>query len=72
MVEVFKTNVKAPGQAQRLLAQIHTTFRGDHASFDLEDCDRVLRVESGSRCIAPAELIRLLREAGFRAEVLPD
>ncbi|RYU80096.1 hypothetical protein [Hymenobacter persicinus] len=72
MVEVFKTNVRARRHARQLLAQIHHDFQDYRASFDLEDCDRILRVESPGAFIPPAGLIQLLREAGFHAEVLPD
>jgi hypothetical protein len=72
MVEVFRTNVKGRRHARRLLAQIHAHFEGYRANFDLEDCDQILRVESQGECIQPGGLIRLLREAGFQAEVLPD
>ena len=72
MVEVFKTNVTARRQARLLLAQIHATFAQYRANFDLEDCDRVLRVESRHGLISPACLIELLQKAGFQAEVLPD
>jgi len=72
MVEVFKTNVQARRHARRLLTRIHATFQEYRASFDLEDCDRILRVECRGGLISPACLIQLLREAGFHAEVLPD
>ncbi|GAA3935617.1 hypothetical protein [Hymenobacter algoricola] len=72
MVEVFKTNVTAPGHAQRLLDRIHATFAEYRANFDLEDCDNILRVECASGFVLPSCLIRLLRDAGFHAEVLPD
>ncbi|TGE05656.1 hypothetical protein EU556_19275 [Hymenobacter fodinae] len=72
MIEVFKTNVKARRHARLLLDRIHTNFRGYRANFDLEDCDQILRVESAHEHIQPLGLIQLLREAGFRAEVLPD
>ncbi|MCB2380053.1 hypothetical protein LGH70_20835 [Hymenobacter sp. BT635] len=72
MVEVFKTNVTARRQARLLLNQIHNTFTQYRANFDLEDCDKVLRVESHTGLVSPACLISLLQEAGFQAEVLPD
>ncbi len=72
MVEVFKTNVEDWEEAQRLLAQIHRNFLHYRANFDLEDCDKILRVKSTTDYIQAAALIRLLRESGFDAEVLPD
>ena len=72
MVEVFKTNVRARRHARRLLLQIHESFKGYRANFDLEDCDQILRVETPDDFIQPDSLIQLLRDAGFQAEVLPD
>ncbi|MGV3585835.1 MAG: hypothetical protein ACO1OF_02435 [Adhaeribacter sp.] len=72
MVEVFKTNVENPGQAHMLLDQIHRHFRNYKANFDLDDCDKILRVKSDSEFIQPAALINLLQDLGFKAEVLPD
>jgi len=46
MIEVFKTNVKHADHAKILVDQIHTTFADYTANFDLEDCDRILRVVS--------------------------
>ncbi|AHM62765.1 hypothetical protein D770_22590 [Flammeovirgaceae bacterium 311] len=72
MVEVFKTNVSSPDQANRLLVQIHNTFIHYRANFDLWDCDHILRVKSTNGSIQPLPLILLLKKNGFRAEVLPD
>lgn len=72
MVEVFKTNVTARRQARWLLHQIHATFTHYRANFDLDDCDKVLRVESRTGFVSPPGLIALLHQAGFQAEVLPD
>ncbi|GEO03463.1 hypothetical protein AAE02nite_11270 [Adhaeribacter aerolatus] len=72
MVEVFKTNVHHPGQAHMLLNQIHRLFKNYKANFDLDDCDKILRVKCDSGYIQPAALINLLQDFGFKAEVLPD
>lgn len=72
MIEVFKTNVKEHSQAKILLDQIHKIFEGHEANFDLEDCDKILRVKCRSGIIQPSLFIRLLRDFGFHAEVLPD
>lgn len=72
MVEVFKTNVPDWGHAERLLDQIHKVHLDYRANFDLEDCDKILRVECATRLIQPARLIDLLRDLGYQAEVLED
>ena len=72
MVEVFKTNVGNPEQANLVLRQIHDAFVAYSANFDLEDCDRILRVKSSRGFVQASSLIQFLRKLGFRAEVLPD
>jgi hypothetical protein len=72
MVEVFKTNVKDQYQADLLIDQIHKNFIGYKANFDLQDCDKILRVKSVIGLIQSSSLINLLKDFGFHAEVLPD
>jgi hypothetical protein len=72
MVEVFKTNVKDPHHAAMLIDCIHKTFAGYNANFDLEDCDKILRVKSTAGSIQADVLIDLFHDMGFIAEILPD
>jgi hypothetical protein len=72
MVEVFKTTVNNRTNALLLLEQIHHTYSSYRANFDLEDCDRILRVECISGKVDELWLIRLLQKAGFDAAVLED
>ena len=72
MVEIFKTNVKDQDHANVLLAYIHENFRDYKANFDLEDCDKVLRVKCTTGFIQPTTLIDLLQHYGYEAEVFPD
>jgi hypothetical protein len=72
MVEVFKTNVKDRNQAKMLIDQIQNNFADCLANFDLEDCDKILRVKSSNGFIQASLLVGLLKNFGFDAEVLPD
>ncbi len=72
MVEVFKTNVKDKNQADRLVRQIHALFLDYQANFDLEDSDHILRIKCVSGRVESSFLIRLLKDMGCDAEVLPD
>ena len=72
MVEVFKTNVQHRDQAEMLIEQIHQIFVDYKANFDLDDCDRILRVESAGKLVHSSPVIELLKYYGFEAEVLPD
>jgi hypothetical protein len=72
MVEVFITNVKENTAAIRLLDEIHRRFIHYKANFDLDDRDKILRVASEAGSIQKDQLIKLVMEKGFHAEILPD
>ncbi|WP_212768202.1 hypothetical protein [Larkinella sp. C7] len=72
MVEVFKTNVWDTRHANQLLDLIHQTFTHYTANFDLEDCDRILRIHSSTGLVEACFVISLVQDFGFTAEVLPD
>jgi hypothetical protein len=72
MVEVFKTNVHEQDEANMLVAEIHKLFNNYTINFDLEDCDKILRVECSTGFIQSLRLIDLFKKLGFNAEVLPD
>lgn len=71
MVEVFKTNINCPDKAGQLVAAIHHAFTNCKANFDLEDCDRILRVESNDN-IATENFIEWLKKRDCHAVTLPD
>ena len=72
MVEVFKTNVNDKNTASILIDEIHQSFVAYTANFDLDDCDKILRVKSTHGIVHPSGLIKILHRYGFTAEVLPD
>lgn len=72
MVEVFKTNIQTQRQAVYLLDRLKNKFGGYTANFDLEDRDRILRVESPMGSIAVKSIVRFLEGLGCYASVLPD
>ncbi|GAB3900371.1 hypothetical protein GCM10028803_23140 [Larkinella knui] len=72
MIEVFKTDVIDRRQADRLIDQIHTIQSAYSATFDLEDCDKILRIKSTNGIVDACVIIRILRDFGFNAEVLAD
>ena len=45
MVEVFKTNVQKETETNYIVAVIQRQFPAYKINFDLEDCDKILRVE---------------------------
>jgi len=68
MVEVFKTNVDEPDQSDRLIRQLYAHFPDCRINFDLEDCDKVLRVEGIEVC--PQTIISIMNKSGFQCLVL--
>ena len=72
MVEVFKTGVTDPNLANLLRDRIHKSFPRYQANFDLEDCDRILRVEHNRGPVRADAVIAFLRDLGIHASVLTD
>ena len=70
MIEVFKTNVEDPNEAAWLVSHLGKIFPDYVINFDLEDCDRILRVKCEARPIDSANIILLLQTSGFAAELL--
>jgi len=68
MVEVFKTDVYEEGQADSLVCQLLQHFPDSKINFDLDDCDKILRVE-GLNFLAE-KVMRLLEENGFTCRLL--
>jgi hypothetical protein len=68
MVEVFKTNVALQEQACKLLGLLLQRFPSSRINFDLEDCDKILRVEGHDFIID--DVMLLLRREGFACSVL--
>jgi hypothetical protein len=68
MIEVFKTNVQKKSQSKMLRSILSDTFPSSKISFDLEDCDRVLRVEGNN--IEGFTIMMVLKENGFTCEPL--
>jgi hypothetical protein len=72
MIEVFKTNVNCRSDANKLIEQIHARYTDCKATFDLEDCDKILRVKRTVGIVHSAGVIHLVKINGFNAEVLQD
>lgn len=68
MIEVFKTNVQNLSTAKTVEQALTTGLGYTKVSFDLEDCDRILRIEATAICTA--SVIRLLKALECECEVL--
>jgi hypothetical protein len=72
MIEIFKTNIHRSKDAHQILRKLHTEFPDIRANFDLDDCDHILRVDSGFDSVPVPTIIELIQHCGFHAQVLPD
>jgi hypothetical protein len=72
VIEVFKTNVWNREYANFLLRIIEHVFTNYEANFDLDDCDRILRIKSKSGLVNADAIIHLLKDFHVNAEILPD
>jgi len=68
MIEVFTTNVQEAHTAKQLVSLLTRHFPGSRINFDLEDCDRILRVEGKN--FTPDGVMLLVKENGFACTVL--
>ncbi len=68
MVEVFKTDVTVADLANKLIFLLHQHWPEARISFDLEDCDKVLRIEAQD--FDAAKVCSLLQTHGVRCEIM--
>lgn len=72
MVEIFKTDVCDPMDADVLIDAIRKVFPVDKVNFDLQDCDHILRIDACADALPIDSIIQLINQFGYTAEVLPD
>ena len=70
MIEVFATNITTEGKAKKALNQIQEAFPDYMVNFDLEDCDKILRIETHKTIIDTKSIIRLVNEMNGQASLL--
>ncbi|WP_337044128.1 hypothetical protein [Emticicia sp. 17c] len=68
MVEVFKTNIQERNQAVLLFEKLRQQFPLLKISFDLDDCDRILRVEGEG--FSNERIIKLITINGYQCQIL--
>jgi hypothetical protein len=70
IIEVYKTNIESKEDARDLVALIQSSFMEVKVNFDLDDCDRILRVEACIEVIG--KIPDFMRENGYVCFTLPD
>jgi hypothetical protein len=69
MIEIFKTNVDT-SIAPELLTQLQHHFPSCKINFDLDDCDRILRIEGHEFC--KTTIIKLISSSNCMCKVLEE
>jgi hypothetical protein len=72
MIEVFKTDVQEEQHARLLAESIQSAFEQYHATFDLGDCDKILRIHNPRGVVQSTAVINILRKYGYFCDVLED
>ena len=67
-VEVFKTNVQDLETAYQITHELSALFPNARCNFDLEDCDKILRIETNE--MITQSVIKHIVARGYHCEVL--
>ena len=68
MVEVFKTDVFEEERSIIIVRKLLDFFPDNKINFDLEDCDKILRVEGKN--IVSEKIMEILKQEGHLCEIL--
>lgn len=71
MIGVYKTNVDNKLKAKSILDEIRRKLPGSDPSFDLSDCDNVLRIENRISGVEDTGIKKILESHGYKMEPLP-
>ena len=69
-VEVFKTNVISKRAAKIILEEIGMNAPHYKCNFDLDDCDRVLRIENTCGNVDNDLVFKILEKNNFQGSIL--
>jgi hypothetical protein len=68
MVEIFKTNVENITESKVLLQKLSRHFPTHRINFDLDDRDKILRVQG--KDVSVEKIIQLLNKENYQCKVL--
>ena len=68
VIEVFKTSVPDERSAQEIVAELRKFFPEHRINFDLDDCDKILRIEGDF--VNVDYITQTLHEKGFDCSAL--
>jgi len=67
-VEIFKTDIDKLNDAISVLKILNEKYPKHKINFDLEDCDKILRMEGEN--IDPKNIVKLMNTIGHQCEIL--
>ncbi|GAA4168645.1 methyltransferase type 11 [Sphingobacterium ginsenosidimutans] len=67
-VEIFKTNVNKYREAQQIVVTLLQLFSSYKVNFDLEDEERILRIESSQSDIEISGIVKQMLDWGYQCE----
>lgn len=70
MIEVFRTNIHKKSVAKNIRKQLIENFSESSFNFDLQDCDKILRVKYTNNI--SEKVIDFIKSSGYLCEVLED
>lgn len=68
MISIYKTNIENSSQIQLLKKELDVLLGEENWNFDLDDCDKILRVETDSNL--SKEITKILKSNGFEVTEL--
>lgn len=69
VVEVFKTNVRNDFSAEIVITALKTLVVDARINFDLDDCDKILRIESNTY-LDITSIVAIVKKNNFEIEPL--
>ena len=72
IVQVFKTDVQDQKDARRIVLFLHQNYAHCKVNFDLDDCDKVLRIESQQEPVKEAAIQLVVAVYGYDCKPLQD
>jgi hypothetical protein len=71
-VEIFKTDVQEAARAKRVIAMLGRKHPDYLVNFDIEDVDKILRIESAATQINCVEIESLVADLGVFCKIFSD
>ncbi|WP_126248832.1 hypothetical protein [Chitinophaga rhizosphaerae] len=68
MIGIFKTNINTQKEKKRVIRALSGEFSATMCTLDLEDCDKVLRVDCPQ--MQEHQVISFVRDLGYQCAVL--